>query len=158
MALFEYLTKNNIILGAKSRNRWDLINEMVDIAVKNGEIVPEDKESITKLLIEREKSMSTGIGNGVAIPHCTVSTINSITIVMVISKKGIDFDSIDNLPVKLVILLLVPKDKLSHHIKTLANIARIMSDKDLRNKLLTIKTPEGILKELKKQESTKKNK
>lgn len=149
MILSEFLKKGNILVKARSKNRWDLIQEMIDLAVKNREIADEDMEVIVKALVEREKSMSTGIGNSVAIPHCTTAKVNDIIVMMTVSQQGIDFDSIDNQPVKIVILLLVPKNKLGQHIKTLANIAKMMSDDNLRAKLLTLKTPDTIIKLLK---------
>lgn len=152
MVLSENLHKNNIILKNKSQNRWDLISELMDHAVKNNDISDDDKEEIKHALIEREKSMSTGIRNGVAIPHCTTSKIKDIICIMSLHQKGIDFDSIDNLPAKIVILLLVPKNKLTQHIKTLANIAKVMSSNALREKLLTLKTPDSIIKAIKEYE------
>ena len=154
--LFNNLKKNNIIINAKSSNRWDLIDEMLDLAVKNNEIVSEDREFMKSALVEREKSMSTGIGNGVAIPHCTTSRIKEMVILMAINQDGIDFNAIDSSPVKIIILLLVPKDRLTQHIKTLANIARMMSDEKLRNKFLTLKTPDSIIKAIKNYNNVKK--
>jgi len=155
MVLVDSLKKNSIIIKAKSKNRWELIDEMIDLAVKNKQINKEDLDSVKVALVEREKSMSTGIGNGVAIPHCTTSRVNDIVAVMAISQKGIDFDSIDNNPVRIAILLLVPKNKLTQHIKTLANIAKVMSDEKLRNSILEMKTPESILKTIKKLKTGK---
>ena len=149
MSLQENIKKNNIIIKTTAKDRWGIIEEMVDHAVKSKEIAPEDAEAITSALIEREKSMSTGIGHGVAIPHCSTTKVNSIITVMAITPKGINFESIDNEPVRIVILLIVPKDKLTHHIKTLANIAKMMNDQELREKILLLKTPESILKTLK---------
>ncbi len=149
MILADSLKKNSIIVKSKSKNRWELIDEMVDLAIKNKQISKEDQEAVRGALIEREKSMSTGIGNSVAIPHCTTAKVNDIVAVMAISPKGIDFDAIDNNPVKIIILLLVPKNKLTQHIKTLANIAKIMSDENLRSDILEMKTPEAIIKTIK---------
>ena len=134
MSLLENLKKNNILVKSNAKNRWEIIEEMVELAVKNKEISHEDSETVKNSLIEREKSMSTGIGNGVAIPHCSTSKVNSIITVMALTPKGLNFESIDNEPVKIVILLIVPKDKLTQHIKTLANIAKMMSDAELREK------------------------
>lgn len=152
MVLTDSLKKNNIILNAKSKNRWDLIDEMVDLAVKNKDINPDDRDLVRNALVEREKSMSTGIGNGVAIPHCTTPRVEELVIVLALCKNSIDFDAIDNSPVSIVILLLVPKIKLTQHIKTLANIAKMMSNDDLREKILTLKTAVSILNAMKKFE------
>ncbi len=149
MSLLENLKKNNILVKSNAKNRWEIIEEMIDLTVKNKEISHEDSEAIKSSLIEREKSMSTGIGNGVAIPHCSTTKVNNIIAVMAITPRGLNFDSIDNEPVKIVILLIVPKDKLTQHIKTLANIAKMMSDQELREKLLEQKTADSIIKTLK---------
>lgn len=156
MELSDNLKKSNILLKPKSTNRWELIGEMVDYASKNKDIDPSESDEIKKSLIEREKSMSTGIGNGVAIPHCTTLKVQDIIFILAIIPRGMDFDAIDNLPVKIVILLLVPKNKLTQHIKTLANIAKLMSIDELRNTLLTLKTPESIIKTIKDYENVKK--
>ncbi len=149
MSLLENLKKHNILVKPAAKNRWEIIEEMIDLAVKNRELSPEDAEPIKSALIEREKSMSTGIGNGVAIPHCSTSKVSNIVTVIATMPKGLNFDSIDNEPVRIVILLIVPKEKLSQHIKTLASIAKMMSDSDLREKLLEQKTADSILKTLK---------
>ena len=154
MVLADNLTRHNIILRPKSTNRWDLIKEMVELAVKNGDLPAEDRDEIIRSLIEREKSMTTGIGNGVAIPHCTTSKVNDIVVVMTISNKGIDFDSVDSQTVKIVILLLVPKNKLTQHIKTLANIAKMMGDSSLRENILSLKSAEAVLNAMKNYKLT----
>ena len=156
MELTDNLKKNNILLKVKSSNRWELIGEMIDLAVKNRDIDQSESSEIKKALIEREKSMSTGIGNGVAIPHCATQKVQDIVFIMSLIPKGMDFDSIDNQPVTIVILLLVPSNKLTQHIKTLANIAKLMSNEDLRNRLITTKTPEAIIKTMKEFEELKK--
>jgi fructose-specific phosphotransferase system IIA component len=156
MDLSDNLKKNNLFTKPRSTNRWDLINEMVDLAVKNKEIKEADSAEIKKALVEREKSMSTGIGNGVAIPHCSTPMVDDIVLLMSLIAKGIDFDASDSQPVKIVIMLLVPKNKLTQHIKTLANIAKLMSNEALREKLLALKTPENIIKTIRDFENLKK--
>ncbi len=156
MILSEYLKKSNIIIGSQSKTRWDLIQEMLELAVRNKDVREEDSEAVKKALVEREKSMSTGIGKGVAIPHCTSARVEDIIIVLALCENGIDFDAIDNLPVKIAILLLVPKNKLTQHIKTLANIARIMNNDVIREELLAQRTADTVLRTIKKYETVKK--
>jgi mannitol/fructose-specific phosphotransferase system IIA component (Ntr-type) len=76
--------------------------------------------------------------------------------VLATCENGIDFDAIDNQPVRISILLLVPKNKLTQHIKTLANIAKIMSNDEMREELLALETPEAVIKKIKKIETLKK--
>jgi fructose-specific phosphotransferase system IIA component len=156
MDLSDNLKKSNVLLKTRSSNRWELINELVDLAVKNNEIEPSDCDEIKKALIEREKSMSTGIGNGVAIPHCTTIKVKDIVLIMTIIPKGIDFDASDNQTVKIIIMILVPKNKLTQHIKTLANIAKLMKNESLRNTLVSLKTAESIMKTIKDFENAMK--
>lgn len=156
MELSDNLNKNNILLKAKSTTRWELIGEMIEVAIKNKDINSADCNEIRESLIEREKSISTAIGNGVAIPHCTSEKIKDVIFIMSIVPKGVDFDSIDNQPVKIIILIVLPKNKLSQHIKTLANIAKLMSNENLRQKLITLKTPESVIKTIKDFEKGKK--
>lgn len=149
MILSKNLKKNNIILKAKATNRWDLIEEMLDLAIKNNYVKKEFRDVLKNAVFDREKSMSTGIGRGVAIPHCTTDVVEDIVIVLAFCEMGIDFEAIDNQPVQIVIFLLVPKSKLKHHIKTLANIAKMMNNEELREKLIHLKKPEAVLKAIK---------
>jgi len=149
MILSKELKKENILLDIKSSNKWDLLDEMVNLVAKNKEINPKYKDKVLTLLKERENSMTTGIGNGVAIPHCNSSLIQHMTIALAISKKGIDFKSIDNAPAKIIILLLVPDNKLSQHIKILAKIAKIMATEEFRQKIIKQKDQDSILKIIK---------
>ena len=152
MVLTDYLNKKTILINPSVKDRWELIESMLDAAIKNKAIKSEYRETIKKTLFEREKSMSTGIGKGVAIPHCSCPYVDDVVMIMALSKKGINFDSIDNMPVHIVILLIVPKDKISQHIKTLANIAKLMSDDTLRDALSNAKDAQDIIKILKEYE------
>ena len=155
MVLSENLSPYSILVNSESKTRWDIIKEMVAHAVTHS-LIPAGAESdITQALIEREKSMSTGIGKGVAIPHCTVTSVDDIVVLMATNGKGINFDAIDSLPVKIVIMLLVPKSKLTQHIKTLANIAKVMSDDAFKNHILTLAKAEELLDYIKTYENGK---
>ncbi|MCX8123842.1 MAG: PTS sugar transporter subunit IIA [Spirochaetes bacterium] len=152
MVLTDYLNKKTILVNPSVKDRWELIESMLDVAIKNKAVKSEYRETIKKTLFEREKSMSTGIGKGVAIPHCSCPYVDDVVMIMALSKKGINFDSIDNMPVHIAILLIVPKDKISQHIKTLANIAKLMSDDTLREALSSAKDAQDIMKILKEYE------
>jgi len=156
MVLSNNLKKSDILTNCKAKDRWDLIDAMLDQAVKNKYVNPDDRETIRKSLFDREKSMSTGIGKGVAIPHCTNAKVDDVIVIMAICNKGINFDAIDNLPVQIAILLIVPKNKLTQHIKTLANIAKIMNDNELREEIISAKTADSILKIIKQYENPQK--
>ena len=152
MILSKTLKKNNIILKSKSTNRWDLIEEMLDLAVKNKDVTSENRDIIKNALFEREKSMTTGIGRGIAIPHCNTDAIDDIVVVLALCENGIDFETADSIPVEIAVFLLVPKNKLKQHIKTLANIARLLNNDELREKLLQNKKADSIIKTIKNYE------
>ena len=155
MVLSENLSPYSILVNSESKTRWDIIKEMVAHAVTHSLIPAGAENDITQALVEREKSMSTGIGKGVAIPHCTVTSVDDLVVLMATNGKGINFDAIDSLPVKIVIMLLVPKSKLSQHIKTLANIAKVMSDDTFKEKLLSFASAEEILEFIRTYEKAK---
>jgi mannitol/fructose-specific phosphotransferase system IIA component (Ntr-type) len=145
MILSENLSVKNIRLRSEAKNRWDIIRELVSLAVRNGAIPEKNEDTVTQALIDREKSMSTGIGKGVAIPHCALPDIDNIIVLLGTHEKGLPFDAIDSLPVRIIIVLLVPKSKLSQHIKSLASIAKIMSDENFKEGLLTLETSEAVV-------------
>lgn len=146
MVLSESLKLENILINPLSNDRWGMIKEIVALLVKTNTISADQESSTVAALTEREKKMSTGIGKGVAIPHCTIENLDDIRIALAVNEKGINFQAIDDEPVKVIIMLLVPKSKLSQHIKTLANIAKFMNNDDLKNTLISMKNPEDILK------------
>ena len=149
MILQEDLKRENILLNPKSHDRWQLIDELLNLAEKNKELDPGIKDIVRERLIEREKTASTGIGNDVAIPHCAINEIKNTLVLMAISKKGIEFDSIDGAPAKLIILLIVSMKKMSSHIKNLTSIAKTLQDETFRNSLLELKSADDIMQAFK---------
>lgn len=109
-----------------------------------GSEVPSEKSrsGIWAALRDREINMSTGIGLGVAIPHCSSEHINDIRGLMAILKHPIPFESVDDIPVQVVVLLLMPRNRFEKHIKTLATVARLFNDAGFRDNLLRTTTPE----------------
>ena len=146
MILIESLFPDTIVTDYKPSNRWDIIKYLVNLLVKNGQLSAELADSITKALVEREKSMSTGIGKGIAIPHCVIDQIEEPKIAMAILPKGINFEAIDDEPVQIIILLLSPKSKMQLHVKNFAVIAKFMNNDQLKDKLISLKDSSEIKK------------
>lgn len=144
--LIELITPDNIFYDFKADSKEQVISQLVEHGIKIGIIKEENKSEIELSLFTREKSMSTGIGSGVAIPHCSVSVVEELKVVIGISESGIEFDAIDKLPVYIFILLIVPKNKFQEHIKTLALIAKTLNLKEEREKLIHSKSYEEIKK------------
>ncbi len=152
MKLSEILLEKAIILDVKDINKWDLIEQLTGLLEESGQITAENKEPILQGLLDREKSMSTGMENGIAIPHCCVGLINETVVSLGISREGVDFDSIDTTPSHLIILLVTPKNKTKMHIKTLAEIAKLLNDAESRQRILAAESPAGVLEIIREEE------
>jgi arginyl-tRNA synthetase len=112
----------------KSSDKWGAIEELVEQLVSLDKIKPEDKEAILEAVRARERTMSTGIGFGIAIPHASSDRVKNPVTAFGRSSQGIDFESLDNSPVRFVILFIVPKDQFQSQLGTLAEIARFLND------------------------------
>jgi fructose-specific phosphotransferase system IIA component len=135
MTLGDILTKDQIVPGLKASNRWEAIDELIDTLVRTGRIKEENRESIASVVKKRETSMSTGIGFGIGIPHASTDLIYEVVGAFGRSQKGVNFDSLDNQPVSLVMLFLVPQGQFQKHLHTLANIAKLLHNKEFRQAL-----------------------
>ncbi|MBI3395593.1 MAG: PTS sugar transporter subunit IIA [Spirochaetia bacterium] len=144
MELFELIPPDRIkVVDGTFPNKEEFLRFLLDSCCEKSGLTAVE-EDIWTTLLEREQSMSTGIGLGVAIPHCSTDQVNDCLIQLVVLKQGIDFASVDDEPVRIAVLILMPKDKFERHIKTLAAIARLFNDASFRNKVLASETPEEI--------------
>ncbi|WP_061236672.1 PTS sugar transporter subunit IIA [Leptospira interrogans] len=144
--LLTLLQPETVIFNLESGSKEEVISRLLQKAIDTHQIDTENKEEILESLLAREKSMSTGIGSGVAIPHCSVNLVDELKCVMGLNPNGIDFDSIDHQPVHIFILLIVPKTKFQEHIETLAQIAKALNVKEDREKLIRSGSFEEIQK------------
>lgn len=135
MTLGDILGPENILTEMTAADRWEAIEEMVDNLVATGKIKQVDRGAITEVIKKRESSMSTGIGFGIGIPHASTDLIQEVVGVFGRSRSGINFDALDNQPVKLVMLFLVPQGQFQKHLHTLANIAKVLHSKDFRKSI-----------------------
>ena len=145
MALDSLLSVEQIIPDMKATERWPAIVELIDLLVSLGKIRPEGRESILVSLKQREETMSTGIGFGIAIPHCSSDRLDEVVAAFGRSSSGIEFDALDNAPVKFVVLFIVPKNQFQTHLRTLASIAKFLNDRGVRESLGQAKSSEEIL-------------
>ena len=137
MLLCDILQKDLIIPELAAADRWQAIDELINHLVQTGKIQAEHREAIADVVKKRENSMSTGIGFGIGIPHASTDLIYEVTGAFGRSKAGVNFDSLDNQPVNLVMLFLVPQGQFQKHLHTLANIAKLLHNKDFRQTLET---------------------
>ena len=134
MNMKDALSESCVIANLKGGTKEEVLTELVS-ALKNAGLV-QDVGQAVGVILEREKLGSTGIGDGVAIPHGKMKGLNSILCVFGRSKEGIDFDAVDGKPVNIFFLLLAPEDSAGLHIQMLSRISRILRDPSFRKRLI----------------------
>ena len=137
MNLGDILHEDQIEPELRAATRWEAIDELIGLLVTRGKIKPEHRDQISAVVKKRENSMSTGIGFGIGIPHASTDLIYDVIGAFGRSRGGVQFESLDNQPVNLVMLFLVPQGQFQKHLHTLANIAKLLHNKDFRLALET---------------------
>ena len=150
MNFTEILKRDFILDELEARNQHDVLAELVGVFAKGG--VRFDPEAMLQVLLERERLGSTGIGEGIAIPHGKLQGLDEILLSFGRSSEGIDFDAMDGKPVHLFFLLMAPENSAGLHLKILAKISRMLKDPALRNNLLRAKSKEKIWRIIEEQE------
>ena len=136
--------EEHIIPVLKARNSFEAIGELVEHLVSVGTILPEVAESIAAAVKQRENSMSTGIGFGLAIPHAATPLVHEIVLAFGRSLTGIDFDSVDKQLVQHVVLIITPAGEKQKHLVALARISRLFHDRAIRAALENASTSDAV--------------
>ena len=136
-------TKSEYIKYLESNNKFDAIKELAKVF--NNSSICKDTKVLISALHEREEIMSTGIGLGIAIPHAKLDCINEMAFAIGISKKGIEFDSLDGNPVHLIILVAAGESQHKDYLRLLSNIMRILKNEKAKDKIINASTPEEIM-------------
>ena len=145
------LTEQNIHIvdpvsaGLKAGNKWELIASLHAALCTREKLDAAMCAEIERELIEREKLMSTGIGEQMAIPHAVVPHAEKFMTECAILPSGIDFESIDGTPAYIVVMLVAPKSALGEHLKVMASIAKVFYSADTRQRVISAKTPAEAL-------------
>ena len=142
MKLTDILEEGFIIPQLKAETKRNVLEELVDVFTQRHPDI--DASEFLRVLLEREKLGSTGIGGGVAIPHGKVKNFDHMVVSFGRSEKGIDFDSTDSQRVHLFFLLVAPESSTGFHLKALAKISRLLKDRETRERLLHAETREEI--------------
>lgn len=159
MKLSSLLKKEDIFIGCPEasdedkKDKFVLLKKISLSRLKRTSFSEEEKEAALSAVIEREKSMTTGIGESVAIPHASLSFINEPIGAMCVTPGGVEFNSIDNQPVHIIILLFVPKSQFQRHIKTLAGIARLVNEESFRKIIVHSKSRDEIWEKILEKEN-----
>jgi PTS system nitrogen regulatory IIA component len=153
MKITEFLNKKTIKIGMQSTEKEDALKELVDVLAEVQDIG--DKKAIVKALIERENLGSTGIGQGIAIPHGKTDKVKELVAVLGISHKGVNFEALDGEQVYIFFLLVAPKETAGPHLKALAQISRLLRDTYFCELMRRCKTPDEIFELIRREEEKK---
>ncbi len=144
MKVLDFLDASSIVVDLKSTSKPDVISELCQMLQANGQI--KDAAPVVDALMQREKLGSTGIGQGVAIPHGKSDSASKLVGALGVSKRGVNFDALDGEPVNVVFLLVAPPDSAGLHLKALARISRLLKDKFFRQAIKEAKTLTDVTK------------
>lgn len=145
MLLSEMVQEDLIKVGLEATNKWEAIEELVDLLIGSHELRLNDRSEVIDAVYTREKSLSTGLEHGLAVPHASVDCVSDIIATIGISKQGVEFESVDGKPARLVVLLVIPKGKFQRHVRTLAGIARLARNQTLRDRIYEADDAETVM-------------
>jgi len=141
--LAEHLRPDSIVLDLKATDKWALIRELLDLLDRQGLVG--DFEKVHEDLIARENKMSTGLEEGLAIPHAKSSGTRALAVALGVKSEGIDFDSLDGKPAQIIFLVVSRLDTTGPHIQCLAEIASLCKRRETRDAFIAAKTPQQVL-------------
>ncbi len=151
MILTQILQPECLKVPLESKNKENAIAELVNLLDENGLLL--NKDTAMDAVLKREKTRSTGIGSGIAIPHGKCDAVKELAMAIGLAKDTIDFQSVDGKPVKIIILLVSPDNQTGPHIQALAKISQLMLDNDFKEKLENAKSAEDAYEMLRKKEN-----
>jgi nitrogen PTS system EIIA component len=143
MKILDFLDKDAIETDIKSVKKEDVVKELVGLLSSTQSI--KDKTALIQTLMNRESLGSTGIGQGIGIPHAKSNTVKELIAALGVSKNGVDFDSLDGELTYIFVLLVAPEDAAGPHLKALAKISRMLKDKFVRDSIISAKDKKAVL-------------
>jgi mannitol/fructose-specific phosphotransferase system IIA component (Ntr-type) len=154
MLLSELIQEDVVKVGLEARDKWEAIEELVDMLVAAHEIRLADRDAVISAVTAREKSLSTGLKYGLAVPHGSVDCVKEIIAALGTAPAGIPFESVDDGPARLVVLLVIPKGSFQQHVRTLAGVSRLATTPEIRERILAAATAAEIIEVLHTLEKT----
>ena len=152
MRISDILDESMIRTQMTGISKGDIIDQMIEVISTSAKVL--DIEKVRAAIFDREKIMSTGVGNGFAIPHGKTDAVTDVVAAFAVTAKDIDYESLDEQPVRLVFLLVGKDSMVGPHIKLLSRISRLMNKEDFRAKLLAAESPKAVMEVFKTEEAT----
>jgi len=152
MKISDILDESLVKTQLPGNSKDEIISHMIDIVATSKKVL--NREKVQEAIFEREKIMSTGVGNGFAIPHGKTDAVSDIVAAFAVTAEPIDYQSLDEQPVRLVFLLVGKDSMVGPHIKLLSRISRLMNKEEFRKKLLTAASPKEVLEIFRAEEAT----
>ena len=146
MQLGEILHEGVIKTRLEAENKYETIEELVDLLIDAQDIPFSLRDHIVQAVLEREKSMSTGMDHGVALPHASSEKVDDIIGALGVAPEGIPFETLDGQPARLVILLIMPRHNFQGHVRTLAGIAHLLANPGFREAVINATEPKTVLR------------
>jgi fructose-specific phosphotransferase system IIA component len=140
----KYILPSGVDVDLKGNTKQDIIKEMIGLLVKSGQLRDEDKDAVFGEVMKREEIMSTGMQDGIAIPHAKTDAVKQVVCAAALKKGGVDFKSLDGKPSYIFILILSPKDITGPHIRFMADISQLLLDEERRQRLVSSRTKEEL--------------
>ena len=153
MRITDLLKKESIALDVQECNKEEAIQKLVDLMDKSGNL--NDKEEYKKTVLAREELSTTGIGDGIAIPHGKTSAVNKAGLSSMVVKEGVDYDALDGMPSNLFFMIAAPEAANNLHLDVLARLSTILMDESFRQKLINANSPEEYLELIDQKETEK---
>ena len=153
MRIVDLIDKNSIKLNLVSTNKLDVVDELVDLVYKSGNL--NNKDEYKKAILAREELSTTAIGEGVAIPHAKNKSVNKASLALGISKEGIDYEAFDDSLSHLFFMIAAPDGANNTHLEVLSRLSTILMDEDFRNELINASSVDELLNLINKKEKEK---
>lgn len=151
MLLSDFLHPDLVSVDLASAGKMEVLTELGELFSRS--IGHLDSKAVTRAFVERERLATTGVGEGIAIPHAKIEGLTQNKIAIGISRMGIDFDAIDDKTVRIFVALGAPLNSSGEHLRLLAQISRLLKDPEIRNRLIAADTPEALISIIRSEEA-----
>ncbi|MCA8939152.1 MAG: PTS sugar transporter subunit IIA [Planctomycetes bacterium] len=143
MDIDRMMAPERVIMHLEGSTKEAVLVELAEAGSSSGHV--RDTDALKRAIIEREKIMSTGIGLSIAIPHAKISEVSDFVLTIGRKPSGIDYDSLDGVPVKIIIMIAAPEGEQNRYLRILAKVTHVLRDDTARTKILAAETPEEII-------------